>query len=63
MDWLCGVVEMQGRETPACPTAIHMAAKAAASQMIPTSRNPGAMNQPAIPMICRLPILDARLDA
>src|SRR4051794_10819718 len=50
MDQLRGVVEMQGRETPACPTAIHTAAEAAANQTTRTSRNPGAMSLRSIPM-------------
>jgi hypothetical protein len=49
MEELRGVVEMQGRETPACPTAIHTAAEAAANQTTRMSRNPGAMSLRSIP--------------
>ena len=45
---------MQGRETPACPTAIHTAAEAAANQTIRMFRNPGATSPRSIPTKRRL---------
>ena len=60
MEKLRGVVEMQGRNTPACPTAIHMAAEAADNRTIPMSPNPGATNPLAILTKRRHAILVAR---